>query len=220
MARLNLRDKGVDLDTLICMVYEQVGEIVDHLVLSCLCIAPIWNLIARWWVVTLHVGESLLSRSAWAEKASLNLEMKKKFYALVCITMWHIWNFQNKLIFGAEKSRKDVHFDDILDMSYFWIKNRYRKGYSRLEQAPPERPGLGSATPNLVKSMNVISSDIFEAVKFFEKQSIINAERNASFITLVLKVKDPLYISDYTPLNLIDSIYKCRLCQEWHWYNH
>ncbi|KAJ9547476.1 LOW QUALITY PROTEIN: hypothetical protein OSB04_020019 [Centaurea solstitialis] len=54
----------------------------------------------------------------------------------------------------------------------------------------------------------VVGDDCVEAVKFFELNGRINPGSNASFITLVSKVKDPLTLSDYRPINLIGCVTK------------
>lgn len=46
-ARLNLRDKDIELHSLLCHVCPQIGEIVGHLFSSCNVFTPLWNLIAR-----------------------------------------------------------------------------------------------------------------------------------------------------------------------------
>lgn len=50
--------------------------------------------------------------------------------------------------------------------------------------------------------------DIVNVVKYFERYGDISKGCNASFITLVLKIKDPLTIGDYRPISFIGIMYK------------
>ena len=54
----------------------------------------------------------------------------------------------------------------------------------------------------------VIEDDIFKAVRLFQVTGRIPKGCNASFITLVPKVKDPLKIEQYRPIALVGVLYK------------
>ncbi|GJX40419.1 RNA-directed DNA polymerase, eukaryota, reverse transcriptase zinc-binding domain protein, partial [Tanacetum coccineum] len=47
--RLNVSDKGIDLDSLLCPVCMQTGESTEHLFSSCPDLCPLWHRIAVWW---------------------------------------------------------------------------------------------------------------------------------------------------------------------------
>lgn len=47
-----------------------------------------------------------------------------------------------------------------------------------------------------------------EFVRHFEKYGKLERGCNSSFITLVLKMKDPLHLGDYRPISLIGCLYK------------
>lgn len=53
-----------------------------------------------------------------------------------------------------------------------------------------------------------VKTDMYMAVKHFEKTGVLNSGCNASFVTLVPKVPDPVGIADYRPISLIGIIYK------------
>ncbi|KAJ9567589.1 hypothetical protein OSB04_003555 [Centaurea solstitialis] len=58
------------------------------------------------------------------------------------------------------------------------------------------------------KYWEVVGGDFIEAVKFFESNMLINPGSNSSFITLVPKVRDPLSLADFRPINLNGCISK------------
>lgn len=55
---------------------------------------------------------------------------------------------------------------------------------------------------------DTVKSDIVSYEKYFEQYGKLEYGCNSSFITLVLKVKDPLKFSDFRPINLIGCVYK------------
>lgn len=58
------------------------------------------------------------------------------------------------------------------------------------------------------KFWDLVNSDLFMAVKSFERTGHIDKGCNASFITLVPKVADPVNLNNFRPISLISSIYK------------
>ena len=47
--RLNLRDRGIDLDSLLCPGCNVTGESTAHLFVLCSEFSSIWQRVALWW---------------------------------------------------------------------------------------------------------------------------------------------------------------------------
>lgn len=74
---------------------------------------------------------------------------------------------------------------------------------------PNKAPGPDGFSLELFrKYWDYIKTDLYMAIKQFERTGVIETGCNASFITLVPKVMDPLSLNDYRPISLIGSIYK------------
>ncbi|XP_071705014.1 uncharacterized protein [Rutidosis leptorrhynchoides] len=54
----------------------------------------------------------------------------------------------------------------------------------------------------------IISADLIEAIRDFWRNGTISPGFNSSFITLIPKVANPVSLSEYRPISLIDSFYK------------
>lgn len=54
----------------------------------------------------------------------------------------------------------------------------------------------------------MVKDDIVPCVKYFEQYENLEYGCNSSFITLVTKIKDPLKLCDFRPINLIGCVYK------------
>jgi len=70
-------------------------------------------------------------------------------------------------------------------------------------------PGLDGFNFNFIKSCwDVIKSDVMAAVHFFHATGTFPKGCNASFIALVLKVRDPSSLDQFRPISLVGVIYK------------
>lgn len=58
------------------------------------------------------------------------------------------------------------------------------------------------------KYWDLIKSDVCRFVNDFEVSGSLARGCNASFVSLIPKVNDPLYVKDYRPINLVGSLYK------------
>ncbi|KAL4579128.1 hypothetical protein LXL04_015264 [Taraxacum kok-saghyz] len=125
--RLNLRDKGIELHSVLCPVCEEVGESSAHLFLACADLVGLWRKVTLWWGVIPPDLVSINKLVCWSETVRMDVETGRSFNAVVLITFWVIWNFRNNLLFGKNKIRKDELFDEIRSRSYFWINNRRHK---------------------------------------------------------------------------------------------
>jgi len=70
-------------------------------------------------------------------------------------------------------------------------------------------PGPDDFNFNLIKSnWETLKKDIMEAVYVFQESGIFPKGCNASFISLVPKVKDPFMIDQFRPISLVGALYK------------
>ena len=70
-------------------------------------------------------------------------------------------------------------------------------------------PGSDGINFNFIKTYwEVIKSEFFECIKYFEATENLVNGCNPSFIVLIPKKNDPLGFSDYRPISLIGCVYK------------
>lgn len=60
----------------------------------------------------------------------------------------------------------------------------------------------------LKKFWSTVESDIVNAVQWFGESASFEPCSNSSFISLIPKVRDPLYVTDYRPISLVGALYK------------
>ena len=85
---LNLSDKGIELNSLLCHVCSLTGESTAHLFCSCPLISPIWGRIAAWWNVNLPPVLSVRNLLQWGESVPLTVVKRRRFEAMVAVAFW------------------------------------------------------------------------------------------------------------------------------------
>ncbi|GJQ98326.1 putative RNA-directed DNA polymerase, eukaryota, reverse transcriptase zinc-binding domain protein [Tanacetum coccineum] len=74
---------------------------------------------------------------------------------------------------------------------------------------PDKSPGSDNFTFKFIKNYwNILEKDIISYVKESEVSSYIPRGCNPSFVTLIAKVDDPIFINDFRPISLIGCQYK------------
>lgn len=70
-------------------------------------------------------------------------------------------------------------------------------------------PGLDGFNFNFIKRYwDMLKEDVEEVMLFYHEGENISVGCSASFITLIPKIMDPLFIKDYRPISLIGCLYK------------
>ncbi|KAL4585499.1 hypothetical protein LXL04_010120 [Taraxacum kok-saghyz] len=114
--RLNLRDKGIDLHSVLCPGCDVIGESTRHLFVTCIAFSPIWHRMAMWWGVPTPSVLSVDALVRWADGVTLNREAKMVFDAVIIVAFWNIWSVRNKLVFDSNPKSST---DSILSPSLF-----------------------------------------------------------------------------------------------------
>ncbi|KAL4560066.1 hypothetical protein LXL04_032214 [Taraxacum kok-saghyz] len=87
----------------------------------------IWSAMFRWLqtshVNTSHPGELFEWVDGWRGSRNRRLVLE----AVLCITFWMIWRFRNDVVHESRKMRKDMIVDNIKEISFVWVTNRFKK---------------------------------------------------------------------------------------------
>nr|GEX15919.1 RNA-directed DNA polymerase, eukaryota [Tanacetum cinerariifolium] len=112
--RVNLMHRGIYVSSLSCPICSSHIEDTLHLLFSCTMAADVTRLVCHWWdLVWSHLGSSSEWLS-WFNSIRLGSNLKSALEEVFFVTWWCLWNFRNRLLFAAQKSRKDVIFDDVV----------------------------------------------------------------------------------------------------------
>ena len=108
--RWKMLQRGMELESLLCLVCGDKVEDVDHLLFSCSFAEAVMDKVMRWWGLTPQVFYSLLEWKTWFEGLQIRKKIKEVLEGTFFVTWWAIWNFRNKLLFGTCLPSKSLIF--------------------------------------------------------------------------------------------------------------
>nr|GEY05010.1 RNA-directed DNA polymerase, eukaryota [Tanacetum cinerariifolium] len=105
--RVNLMHRGIYVSSLSCPICSPHIEDTSHLLFSCTMAADVTRLVCRWWDLVWSPLGSYSEWLSWFNSIRLRSNLKSMLEGVFFVTWWCLWNFRNRLLFAAQKSRKD-----------------------------------------------------------------------------------------------------------------
>ncbi|XP_071727551.1 uncharacterized protein [Rutidosis leptorrhynchoides] len=121
-----LDKRGIDLDSLLCPLCNDVVESVDHAIYSCKLAQEIWVGIYKWWDLPLPSGSNIEDAIKGGLSIGLNASQRKTWQAIVWVTCYFIWKNRNQKVFRNEAWASPKVINKIQVKSLEWVKNRSR----------------------------------------------------------------------------------------------
>ncbi|GJW59088.1 putative RNA-directed DNA polymerase, eukaryota, reverse transcriptase zinc-binding domain protein [Tanacetum coccineum] len=119
------------LESLACPFYERDVEDLDHCIIVCSCVLPIWRKVWSWWNIDLLVVFPSFSVSdiACGSIASVgNSKVGKVLQGVFQISLWAIWKWRNRIVNATTDSipkiKEEGIFPVIQRLSKTWIAAR------------------------------------------------------------------------------------------------
>nr|GEX35334.1 putative ribonuclease H-like domain-containing protein [Tanacetum cinerariifolium] len=99
--RLNLSKRGLDIPSIMCLIWSNCVESNDHIFYSCEVAASIWRIVDVW--CDMHFP-NMLSPSAWISwldtLRTLN-DYRNRIQVIVTTTLWTIWKYRNSVTINS-----------------------------------------------------------------------------------------------------------------------
>ncbi|GJT69648.1 RNA-directed DNA polymerase, eukaryota, reverse transcriptase zinc-binding domain protein [Tanacetum coccineum] len=125
--RLNLDCWGTDLDTVRCPVCDDDTKSEEQIFINCKASSDTWKAIFSWWKISGPPITSVDDMISLADRAPIASNQSKYFDVVVHATIWHLWNYRNKVTFSVKRLSKDFICNDIKLSSFTWISSRSKK---------------------------------------------------------------------------------------------
>ncbi|GKB19423.1 RNA-directed DNA polymerase, eukaryota [Tanacetum coccineum] len=122
--RLNLSLKGIDISTIVCPLCHASVESGSHIFFSCPMARHLWRKLMRWWELEDIDLASYDDWLLWLNSSRLSKRLKEILEGVCYVKWWLIWRFRNQLLFGATNPRRELLFDDLVQISFNWCSNR------------------------------------------------------------------------------------------------
>ncbi|XP_071739060.1 uncharacterized protein [Rutidosis leptorrhynchoides] len=134
VVRVELDRRGIDLDTLLCPLCNDVVESVDHAIYSCKSAKDVWIDILKWWNLFLPSGATFEDLIKGSNSPTMNSNMWKVWQAVVWVTCYLIWKNRNLKVFKNDSWAAPKIICEIQVKSFEWIQNRSRKSFPSWQQ--------------------------------------------------------------------------------------
>lgn len=128
--RFNVSRRGMNLDSIRCVVYDQGVETTRHLFFSCNMVRQTTRLITRWWSAPHEEFEDYDGWRIWLINLRLPIKNKVLLEGVFYVMWWCLWSIRNKLIFEDKNLVKALFFDDVISKSYNWCRYRSNASFS------------------------------------------------------------------------------------------
>ncbi|GJU08416.1 reverse transcriptase domain, reverse transcriptase zinc-binding domain protein [Tanacetum coccineum] len=123
--RFNLDRRGIDLNSVRCLVCDGDIETDLHVFVKCLIAISIWNSISRWWN-TSDFPKDINGLIKWSDTLTLNKHTKICLDVVIQTSLWILWRYRNRICFDLKPTRKDTLMEEIMILSHSWILNGNR----------------------------------------------------------------------------------------------
>nr|GEX11688.1 RNA-directed DNA polymerase, eukaryota [Tanacetum cinerariifolium] len=127
--KFNISRRGILIDSIICPNCDVGVETVGHLFFSCSMSRDIFNLIARWWKVSIENFDCYDDWLEWIDSIRMSKKTKIMMEAVFYTSWWMIWWFRNSNIFKEKAPKNSCFFDELQSKSFMWCRFRGNKSF-------------------------------------------------------------------------------------------
>ncbi|XP_071694630.1 uncharacterized protein [Rutidosis leptorrhynchoides] len=122
--RIELDNKGIDLNSVLCPVCNDDIESINHALVACKSAASLWEKVRLWWGID-NLQITSYSDLALCSSPHIRDNLGSQIWqAVIWVTTYYIWKNRNALVFGNNASSIPCLFSDIQSKSYEWINCR------------------------------------------------------------------------------------------------
>ncbi|GKB54429.1 RNA-directed DNA polymerase, eukaryota, reverse transcriptase zinc-binding domain protein, partial [Tanacetum coccineum] len=125
--RSNLSNRGLDIPCILCLIYANVVETMNHLLFGCSMYMDLLQLLCRWWNIQTPLLSDPTSWETWFNNLKFKNLQKLALEASFFSMWWHIWIYRNAILFSSKKPLKSSIFDSIMSHTWLWVTSRCKK---------------------------------------------------------------------------------------------
>ncbi|XP_071726746.1 uncharacterized protein [Rutidosis leptorrhynchoides] len=132
LVKLELDKQGIDLDSLLCPMCNEVIESVDHVILSCKFAKEVWVGIHKWWNLNPMSYTNISDQLKSVNQGGIPSNLKK--VCNVWATSYIIWKNRNQKVFQNNPWATPKLVNEVQVKTFEWISNPSRKGHFEWQQ--------------------------------------------------------------------------------------
>ncbi|GKD68008.1 RNA-directed DNA polymerase, eukaryota [Tanacetum coccineum] len=111
--RVNLSSRGLDLNSIACMVCNGSVESNAHTFFTCDTADAIWRMVRTWSGNSFPIFSSCDDWFTWFDSWHTSKDKKSRAYSIFAATCWSLWRFRNNITFNSQSMKKCDIFDFI-----------------------------------------------------------------------------------------------------------
>ncbi|XP_022008003.1 uncharacterized protein LOC110907313 [Helianthus annuus] len=119
-----LRRRNINVEAAGCVLCDGPVESIDDIVAECLFTNGVWSGIASWCNIPPIFLFSVLDIHAIADSSGFSQPKKDILRGILVITLWHIWNARNDIVFKKRKVSITQLIADVKALSFLWFNSR------------------------------------------------------------------------------------------------
>ncbi|GKB64193.1 RNA-directed DNA polymerase, eukaryota [Tanacetum coccineum] len=125
--RFNLWFRGIDNVSPICPMFNNGLESSYHTMSECIIAIKVWNSVVKWLNLNLPFQLPPNELLDFVNNKDNLHKAKDIIFTIIYTVWWELWRFRNDFIFKPGKKRDVDIVDSIIQFSYLWSRNRYKK---------------------------------------------------------------------------------------------
>ncbi|GKB77897.1 RNA-directed DNA polymerase, eukaryota, reverse transcriptase zinc-binding domain protein [Tanacetum coccineum] len=160
--RSNLSLRGVEISSILCPLCNSSMESAHHLFFTCYVARLMWRKVLRWWEFEDINIASYDEWLIWLKNIRLSRRLKDIFEGVCYVKWWLIWRLRNQTLFGDSHPRKDMLFDDLVNLSFQWCSSRgsgYHQKDRKSSQNDKTEHGMEKTVQNQGQSPKMTKSE-------------------------------------------------------------
>ncbi|GJY48687.1 RNA-directed DNA polymerase, eukaryota, reverse transcriptase zinc-binding domain protein [Tanacetum coccineum] len=168
--RTNLISRGVFLASVLCPFCENEEEDIEHCLIRCPRVLPIWRKVWSWWHLPSPVTFPSFSITDIALGKLVTHDsprLKKAIHGVFQSALWAVWKWRNKLINSPPEAINTIKEEDIFPsiqrLTKTWISARYSRptSWNCWISSPTKVGGLEANELNIKGKINKEATAIF-----------------------------------------------------------
>ncbi|GJX09421.1 RNA-directed DNA polymerase, eukaryota [Tanacetum coccineum] len=116
--KCNLSLKSIDISTIVCPLCHASIKSGSHIFFSCPMACHLWRKLMRWRELEDIDLASYDDWLLWINLSRLSKRLKEILEGVCYVKWWLIWRIRNQFLFGATNPRRELLFDDLVQISF------------------------------------------------------------------------------------------------------
>ncbi|GJT99329.1 RNA-directed DNA polymerase, eukaryota [Tanacetum coccineum] len=120
----NFLARGLEIPSILYPLCNEAVESSSHIFFSCSLSRQVMFKVCRWWDLNNSAISSYVEWLVWLSTSRLSKHRNVIFEGVCYVAWWILWRFRIQILFGPKHPRRNLIFDDIVQISFLWISNR------------------------------------------------------------------------------------------------